>query len=79
MEELSATYSIFKGLGCMEGVLHLEVDKSVAPAIMSPRCVPLTLKDTLKEELGCPEKESVIVRQEPMDWVSSLVVTEKLN
>ena len=81
MDEISATYSdIFKGLGCMEGALHLEVDKSVAPAIMPPRRVPLTLKDRLKEELTRLEKESVIVRQEePTDWVSNLVVTEKLN
>ena len=65
MDEISATYSdIFKGLGCMEGALHLEVDKSVAPAIMPPRRVPLTLKDRLKEEVTRLEKESVIVRQE---------------
>ena len=81
MDEISATYSdILKGLGCMEGALHLEVDKSVAPAIMPPRRVPLTLKDRLKEELTRLEKESVIVRkEEPTDWVASLVVTEKLN
>ena len=81
MEEISATYSdLFKGLGCMEGALHLEVDKSVAPAIMLPRRVPLTLKDRLKEELTRLEKENFIVRQEePTDWVSSLVVTVKLN
>ena len=64
MDEISAYSYIFKGLGCMEGALHLEVDKSVAPAIMPPRRVPLTLKDRLKEELTRLEKESVIVRQE---------------
>lgn len=63
----------------MEGAaLHLEVDKSGAPAVMLPRRVPLTLKDMLKEELTRLEKESVIVtEEEPMEWVSSLVVTEK--
>ena len=34
----------------MEGALPLEVDKTVAPAIMPPRCVPLTLKDRLKAD-----------------------------
>ena len=44
MEEVTASYSdVFKGLGCMEGALHLELDTTVTPAIMPPRRVPLTL------------------------------------
>ena len=72
MEEISTTYgNVFKGLGCMEGALHLEVDKTVARAIMPPSHVLLTLKDRLKEELTRLEKESVIVREEePTEWVS---------
>ena len=78
MEEVTASYSdVFKGLGCMEGALHLEVDMTVAPAIMPPRRVPLTLKNRLKDELTHLEKASVIIREEePTDWVSSLIVTE---
>ena len=78
MEEVTASYSdVFKGLGCLEGALHLEVDMAVAPAIMPPRRVPLTLKNRLKDELTHPEKASVIIREEePTDWVSSLIVTE---
>ena len=81
MEEVTASYSdVFKGLGCMEGALHLEVDTTVAPAIMPPRRVPLTLKDRLKDELTRLEKASVIIKEEePTDWVSSLVVAEKPN
>ena len=81
MEEVTASYSdVFKGLGCMEGALHLEVDMTVAPAIMPPRRVPLTLKNRLKDELTRLEKASVIIKEEePTDWVSSLVVTEKPN
>ena len=64
----------------MEGALHLEVDSTVAPAITLPRRVPLTLRDTLKDELTRLEKASVIIKEEePTDWVSSLVVTEKPN
>ena len=34
MEEVTASYSdVFKGLGCMEEALPLEVDKTVAPAL----------------------------------------------
>ena len=34
MEEVTASYSdVFKGLGCMEGALPLQVDKTVALAL----------------------------------------------
>ena len=33
---------IFKGLGRMEGKLHLEADDSVSPVVMPPRRVPVT-------------------------------------
>ena len=79
MERIAATYpDVFQGLGCMEGALHLEVDESALPSIMPPRRLPLTLKKRLKEELAPLEKASVIKKEEdPTDWVSSLVVTEK--
>ena len=81
MKEINATYSaVFKGLGCMEGKLHLEVEQRVTPEIMPPRCVPLSLKDRVKQELTPLEKEHVIIKEEvPKDWLSSLVVTEKPN
>ena len=61
--EVTASYSdVFKGLGYMEGALPLEVDRTVAPAIMPPRRVPLTLKDRLKDELTRLEKASVMYR-----------------
>ena len=41
MERITATYpDVFQGLGCMEEALHLEVDESASPSIMSPRRVP---------------------------------------
>ena len=81
MERITATYpDVFQGLGCMDGALHLEVDESASLSIMPPRRVPLALKERLKEELACLEKANVIKREEePTDWVSSLVVTEKPN
>ena len=79
MERITATYpDIFRGLGCMEGALHLELDESASPSIMPPCRVPLTLKERLKGELARLETDNVIKREkEPKDWVSSLVVTEK--
>ena len=81
MDRVVATYpDVFQCLDCMEGALHLEVDESASPSIMPPRRVPLTLKERLKEELACLERANVIKREEePTDWVSSLVVTEKPN
>ena len=81
MERIAATYpDVFQGLGCMEGALHFTVDESALPSIMPPRRVPLALKKRLKEELIRLEKASVIKKEEePTDWVSSLVVTEKPN
>ena len=73
MKEINASYSdVFKGLGCMEGKLHLEVDERVTPEIMPPRRLPLSLKDRLNQELTRLEKEHVITKEEdPTDWVSS--------
>ena len=39
---------IFKGLGKMEGKLHLEVNESVLPVIMPPRRVPVAVKGKFK-------------------------------
>ena len=80
-ERIVATYpDVFQGLGCMEGVLRLEVDESASPPIIPPRRVPLTLRKQLKEGLAYLERANVITREEePTDWVSSLVVTEKPN
>ena len=71
---------IFKGLGKMEGKLHLEVNESVPPVIMPPRRVPVALKGKFKEEIN--RLVSVIVSEkleEPAKWVSSVVVTAKPN
>ena len=66
---------VFKGQGCMEGKLHLEIDKTVTPVINPPRRVPFALKAKLKSELDRLEGLEMIREvKEPTDWVSSLVV-----
>ena len=71
---------VFKGQGCMEGKLHLEIDKTVTPVINPPRRVPFALKEKLKSELDRLEGLEMIRKvKEPTDWVSSLVVVEKPN
>ena len=71
---------IFKGLGKMEGKLHLEVNESVPPVIMPPRRVPVALKGKFKEEIDCLVSVGVLEKvEEPTKWVSSAVVTAKPN
>ena len=71
---------IFKGLGRMEGKLHLEVDDSVSPVVMPPRRVPVALKGKFKEELDRLIDVGVLTEVEgPTKWVSSAVVTAKSN
>ena len=71
---------IFKGLGKMEGKLHLEVNESVPPVIMPPRRVPVALKGKFKEEIDRLVSVGVLEKvEEPTKWVSSAVVTAKPN
>ena len=69
---------VFKGQGCMERKLHLEIVGTVTPVINPPRRVPFALKDKLKSELDPLDGLQMIRKvKEPTEWVSSLVVVEK--
>ena len=71
---------IFKGLGRMEGKLHLEMDDSVSPVVMPPRRVPVALKGKFKEEIDYLVDVSVLTKvEEPTKWVSSVAVMAKSN
>ena len=71
---------VFEGLGCMEGLCHLEVDQTVRPVIHPPRKVPVALRDRLKEELDKLVGEEILTPvTEPTKWVSSLVLVNKAN
>ena len=44
-EQVLAEYAdLFKGLGRIEGKLHLEVDETVPPVVMLPRRVPVAVR-----------------------------------
>lgn len=71
---------LFHGLGCLPGIHHIEIDKSVKPVVHPPRRVPFALKRKVKHELEKMEREEVIEKiEEPTDWVNSMVVVEKPN
>ena len=56
----------------------MEVDNKVTPVVIPPRRVPVAIKVRLKEELDHLESLEVTRREdEPAEWVSSMVVTQK--
>ena len=71
---------VFQGHGCIEGKIHLEIDKTVTPVINPPQRVPFALKEKLKSELDRLEGLEMIPKvKETTQWVSSLVVVENPN
>ena len=69
---------VFKGLGCLDGDYHIQIDGSVAPVVHPPRKVPFALKERLKAEVDRMETIGAIKNvTEPTEWVSSIVITEK--
>ena len=74
---------LFDGLGTIKNpVVHLDLKPDASPVICSPRRVPDTLHDSLKEELDRMETMKVIRKldiNEASDWVHALVLVVKPN
>ncbi|GFO13435.1 polyprotein [Plakobranchus ocellatus] len=71
---------VFQGLGRIGKPVHIELDPNAVPVVHSPRRIPLTLKDKVKEELDRMEDIGVIMKQDsPTPRVNSMVVVEKPN
>ena len=71
---------VFKGLGCVEGDYDIKLKANSHPTIQPQRNVPLRLIDKLKETLNDLEKKDIIAKvEEPVTWVSNLVIVEKAN
>ena len=71
---------IFSGTGEFPGTHHITVDKSTQPVIHPPRRVALSVQPKLKQLLDTMVEKGVLIkRDEPLDWVSSLVVVQKTN
>ena len=69
---------VFKGLGCLPGDYHIELDPSVKPVQHAPRRIPVPLKAMLKNKISELEKMGVIEKVDgPSDWISSLVAVKK--
>lgn len=69
---------VFEGIGCMPGEHHIVVDPAVQPVVHPARRVPLAIQPRLKQTLEKLERKGIIVkRDEPTDWVNSLLILEK--
>lgn len=73
---------MFDGIGCLEGTYRIKIEPTVSPVVHPPGKIPFTQRERerVKEELDHMEKLGVIRKaEEPTEWMSSLVVVEKLN
>ena len=78
--ELDDYSELFKGLGCLPGDYHIELNEGATPVVHAPRKVPIPQREKVIEELKRMERLGVIVRQEEAtDWVNSMVVVQKPN
>ena len=71
---------MFDGIGCFEGEYHVTLDPTVPPVVHSPRRVPLTRREPLRDELQALIKLDIIAKVDrPTDWVNSCVCVTKPN
>ncbi|XP_052711017.1 uncharacterized protein K02A2.6-like [Crassostrea angulata] len=69
---------LFHGIGCLSGKYDIKVDHRAKPVVATPRRIPHTLKDKVREELQRMESMKIISKVEtPTRWVSPIVVVKK--
>ena len=68
-------------LGTLPGTVHFTTDVTVDAKVVSPKRVPVGLKEKLKVNLQNLAKNGVNIREvdEPTDWVSQMTITLKKN
>ena len=77
---LNEFQDVFEGLGCVDSEYTIKLKVNSQPTIQPQRNVPLRLRDKLKATLDDLERRHIITRvEEPVDWVSNLVIVEKAN
>ena len=71
---------VFKGLGCMGDVYHIDIDSTITPVQHVPRWVPVAMKEPLKCKLAELTKQGIITKVEkPTPWISKMVAIMKPN
>lgn len=69
---------VFSGIGHLSEEYEIRLKPDAVPAVHSPRRVPETLKERLREELSRMEENNIIAKvDKPTEWVNSMVIVEK--
>jgi hypothetical protein len=78
-DELIKDYGdVYKELSKLSKAHHIQLDPFVQPVVHPPRKVPAALREHVRGELDRMVNLGVIANQdEPIDWVSSMVVVRK--
>ena len=67
-------------LGILPGTVHFTTDATAEPKVVSPKRVPVGLKEKPKGKLENLVKNGVIHEvDEPTDWISQMTITLKKN
>ena len=62
---------VFDTLGCLPGMLHLEVDKSTQPVHVSWK-IPVAMKEKIMNKIDKLIEQKLVAKvNEPIDWISS--------
>ena len=70
---------VFEGLGHISNSTFV-TDETVKPVQHTPRCVPVTLWDDVKEKLLDLEKRGIIKKvTAPTEWISSMFIVARLG
>lgn len=80
-KEVTRQFSeVFKGLGSMEKLYHIQIDPNINPVVSQLKSQPVALRNQLKQGLDEMETDGVIEKvDQQTERVSSVVVVEKPN
>ena len=71
---------VFGPTGKFPGECHIEIHPNTKPVQHVPRCVPVSLRDAVRNKLDDMEKRKVIMKvTEPTNWISSMVFKVKVG
>ena len=81
MEDLIKAYpDRFKGIGHFPGTYHITLCSDAKPIIHAPWKFPITMQPLVQVKLDDFLEQGIIIPvEEPMDWVSSLAYSWKVN
>ena len=72
--------AVFKGVGCLPGEYHIEIDPNSTPSQCQNRRVALSMKKDLKEKIETLTKAKILEKVDyPTPWISNALARRKPN